>query len=459
MNLKIRFAIWFSVLVSVILLISFCIIYYLADDFRKQDFYLRLRQKSLTTHHFLVKVAEIDRQLLRIIDRNNLNVLSEQKILIFDSDFSLVYSNIEDDTISYDKALLQTIKAKKEIKITDKRNYDILGLWEEEGEGEASIILASAYDNHGHNQLAYLKNVLIITWIMGFMLTIYIAYWYVKRIISKPIVKLSENVAAIGFHNLEQRIEVPKNQDELTSLAESFNEMLERLEKTIAAQRTFLKYASHELRTPLANMLAMTENALSLNRNTHNYQQILASLKEEQGRLIDLTNSLLLVSRFESLKLPPDAPQLRIDEVIYNTIEEIKAISPQYNIKLDFCNHLTDENVLVLRGNEMLLKTAFRNLIENACKYSDDKSAHLVVCSSQKKLQIECSNNGQIINEQEQKMLFTHFFRGENSAGKRGSGLGLVIAQRIFAMHQAQVFYHFSDKTINIFTIVFSPKL
>lgn len=456
MNLKIRFAIWFSALVSVILLISFCIIYYLANDFRKQDFYLRLHQKSLTTYHFLLKVEQIDRQLLRIIDRNNLNVLSEQKILIFDSDFSLVYSNIEDDTISYDKTLLETIKLKKQIQITDKRNYDILGLWEEEGDGEASIILASAYDNHGHNQLEYLKNVLIITWIIGFILTIYIAYLYVKRIIGKPLAKLSENVIGIEFDNLSQRIEVPKNQDELTLLAESFNEMLERLEKTIVAQRTFLKYASHELRTPLANMLAMTENALSLHRDTQNYQQILVSLKEEQGRLIDLTNSLLLVSRFESLKLPQDAPQLRIDEVIYNTMEEVKAVSPQYNIKFDFCDNITDENLLVLRGNEMLLKTAFRNLIENACKYSDDKSAHLVICSSQQKLQIECINKGKIINEQEQKMLFTHFFRGENSAGKRGSGLGLVIAQRIFAMHQAQIFYHFKEEDINIFTIIFS---
>ena len=137
-------------------------------------------------------------------------------------------------------------------------------------------------------------------------------------------------------------------------------------------------------------------------------------------------------------------------------MEEVKAVSPQYNIKFDFCDNITDENLLVLRGNEMFLKTAFRNLIENACKYSDDKSAHLVICSSQQKLQIECINKGKIINEQEQKMLFTHFFRGENSAGKRGSGLGLVIAQRIFAMHQAQIFYHFKEEDINIFTIIFS---
>ena len=88
MNLKIRFAIWFAAYVAVLLSVSFYIIYYLAEDFRKQDFYMRLRQKSQTTHHLLLKVQEIDHALLKIIDKNNLNALSEQKVLIFTHGFS-----------------------------------------------------------------------------------------------------------------------------------------------------------------------------------------------------------------------------------------------------------------------------------------------------------------------------------------------------------------------------------
>ncbi len=458
MNLKIRFAIWFAGFVAFILSVSFYLIYYLAGDFRKQDFYTRLRQKSLTTHRLLVKVDQIDRNLLRIIDKNNLNVLTEQKILIFDSDFSLVYSNIEDDTIHYDQELLQSVKARKEIQITDNRNYDILGFWEDEGDGEGSIILASAYDSHGQNLLANLKTVLIATWLAGLLLTLCIAYLYVKRIIGRPLANLSRQVAAIGVDNLGSRIEVPANQDELTSLANNFNEMLHRLENTVAAQRNFVQYASHELRTPLANMLAITENALSYERNSHAYQQILTSLKEEQGRLIDLTNSLLLIARFEYLKLPEQIPMLRIDEVLYNTIEEVKASFPAYIIKLDFCDNITDENILVLRGNEMLLKTAFRNLIENACQYSDNQSMQIAICSKDQKLQIECINQGQTLNENEEKMLFTHFFRGKNSVGKRGSGLGLVITHHIFSLHQAKITYLQMKNKFNVFKILFEGK-
>ncbi|MFX8797645.1 histidine kinase dimerization/phospho-acceptor domain-containing protein, partial [Acinetobacter baumannii] len=78
--------------------------------------------------------------------------------------------------------------------------------------------------------------------------------------------------------------------------------MLQRLNNAFEFQKNFVHYASHELRTPLAVMLSQTESALNKNLSPENFQKVLESLKEEQLNLIELTNSLLLLSQYEKLQ-------------------------------------------------------------------------------------------------------------------------------------------------------------
>src|SRR5689334_22488209 len=101
MSIKVRLALLLTTIVSVILLTSFTVVYFLYADFRQEDFYNRLRDKCLTTYKLLIEVEEIDDKLLQVLDKNTLNVVQNEKVLIFDPQNKIIYSSIADRKITY----------------------------------------------------------------------------------------------------------------------------------------------------------------------------------------------------------------------------------------------------------------------------------------------------------------------------------------------------------------------
>jgi len=457
MNLKVKFAFWFAVFVAFILSISFAIIYVESADFRRDDFYGRLKHKALTTQRLFLEVDEIDSVLLRIIDRNTFTTLSEEQIMVFDSNNSLKYSNMDEDSIVFDYALLQAVRERGELRHQEaKSQRELLGMKVRKG-NETYVILASAYDQYGIRKMVNLRNILLFTWLVGLGLAVFLAYLYVRNIVGRPLGNLTERISAIRGDDLKARLEVPKDQDELTVLARNFNDLLERVERAFHAQRSFVQFASHELRTPLANMLSETENALSKSRTPEEYRQTLRSLREEQSRLIEMSNALLLLSHYEQAALDAQTPSVRIDEVLYHTIEEIRALLPDARALLDFATVPEDQQELVVQGDNALLRTAFRNLIENAFRYADDQTVRIQIYPRPGHLDIRFDNTGSTLSQSESQLLFTPFFRGKNTGGKRGIGLGLVIAQRILRLHRAEIRYQCPLPNVNRFVVSF-PK-
>lgn len=456
MNLRVRFAFWFAVFVALVLSVTFAIIYFQSAEFREAEFFERLEQKARTTQRLWFDVQEIDSSLLKIIDRNTLTALNEERVLIFNARDQLIYNSVDEDSFRYDSGFLNRIHREEEVRYTDPvTKFETIGLLVK-GPETQNVVMASAYDVYGFRKLANLRTILLITWLLGLALTVVLAYLYVRNIVGRPLAGLTEQIALIGEHDLTRRINVPENQDELTTLAQNFNDLLRRLEQAFEAQRGFVQYASHELRTPLANMLSETENTLSKDRSPETYRQTLQSLREEQSRLVELTNSLLLLSRYEKAHLSGHIPSLRVDEVLYNTIEEVQALAPEYRVILDFMEIPGNENYLVVQGNEPLLRTAFRNLLENACRYADDHTAFIHILGNPEHLEICFDNRGSILSEAERARLFTPFFRGGNAGGRRGYGLGLVIAQRILAIHGAGVEYLHPTPDTNRFVVKFT---
>ncbi len=456
MNLRIRFAFWFAVFVAIVLSVTFTLIYLQSAEFREAEFFERLEQKARTTQRLWFDVQEIDSTLLKIIDRNTLTSLYHEQVLMFDENNRLIYSSIDDDSVVYSYALLNRIRQEKEINYIDRATkFETTGLVVESG-GHEHVMMASAYDLYGFRKLSNLLNILIFTWAMGLGLTVLLAYFYVRNIVGSPLANLTQQISRIGENDLTMRIEVPENQNELSILADNFNALLIRLEKAFESQHSFVQYASHELRTPLANMLSETENALSKDRSTETYRQTLHSLREEQSRLVEMTNSLLLLSQHKKARLADTTPKIRVDEVLYNTIEDLKVSVPEYKIVLGFSGIPENENDLLVMGNEALLRTAFRNLLENACRYAEDHAAHINIISTPRLMEICFDNRGPTLSEVESRRLFMPFFRGENASGKRGYGLGLVIAQRILAIHGARIEYQKPGPERNRFVVRFT---
>ena len=280
------------------------------------------------------------------------------------------------------------------------------------------------------------------------------AFLYIYQII-KPLGELNEQMQRITETNLTERIPVRKNTDELGRTAETFNAMLTRLQQSFEMRKSFVHHASHELRTPLATMLAQTEAAIKKDLSTEEYKKVLASLADDQQDMIDLTNSLLLLSQFESSTFTAEWLPVRVDELLYETIEIFKFQQKQADVSLDFKTLPEESSYLTIKGNHSLLISTFRNLVKNGCLYSEDCHVSIFISADESGITIEFENTGKQIQENERRNLFMPFFRAENSIQIKGTGLGLSIVQRIVELHNGTVKYEAVGEHVNRFTIHF----
>lgn len=278
---------------------------------------------------------------------------------------------------------------------------------------------------------------------------------YFVRTVVQPLNSFNDQMEGITETNLSARIPLNATQNELNRTAKSFNEMLNRLQQAFEFQKSFVHHASHELRTPLASMLAQTEAALKRNLTADEFKLVLQSLREDQQEMIDLTNSLLLLSQYEKITSNDGWPLVRIDEILYDIITVMKRTFTNINISVEFL-YLPDNDVyLSVRGNDALLKSAFRNLIKNAYQYSEDRTVQITIEANESSISIHFENQGKQISDDDQVRLFIPFFRGQNAQRKKGFGLGLSIVKRIIVLHQGSIEYTPISTERNKFSIRF----
>ncbi|RXK87219.1 ATP-binding protein [Filimonas effusa] len=297
----------------------------------------------------------------------------------------------------------------------------------------------------------------LLTWIVivgGALLIVIGAYMFVRQV-TQPLKRLNEQIKRISASNLKERVTLDTGSNELQQIAASFNAMLERLQKGFEVQNSFVHHASHELRTPLANMLAQTEVALKRDLSSLEARQVLQSLREEQQELIELTNSLLLLTQYEKISSSSGWPQVRLDQLLYDTIDLVKGIYPDIRWSVSFSDMPEHELALSVKGNDALLRSACKNLIKNAYQYSTNKNVTITLETGPDTVSIVIDNEGPVLSASEQDRLFIPFFRGANAMGTKGFGLGLLIVSRIVQLHNGKIIYSTPRTGLNRFTVVF----
>lgn len=456
MNIKLRSALLFTAIVVILQLVSFSVIYALYADYKRDEFHDRLTQKAIATNRLLMDVKEIDQHLLRVIDRNTIHALYDEKVLIFDTSYRLIYSSIDDQSIKYSKELLTRIRHEKTIRFTHDE-YDVVGVFIKEN-GKESIVLVSANDDFGKRKLRNLFYILLFSFIASAIITALISYFYAKQVFH-PVDVLNAQINRITESRLNERVPGYKHGSELSQLANNFNKMLDRLEQAFIVQKSFIQHASHELRTPLANLIASCEAALNKELTNEQYRELIVSLNEEHRNLVTLTNALLLLSKYESIKDDVEWPDTRLDEVLFSTIETAQERYPAHHIHFDFSALPENDSALVVKANEVLLHTALLNLVTNACHYGTGGHIYIRLSSDEQQITITVSNTGPLIDDKEIPFLFHPFFRGENAAHKKGYGLGLAITQRIVTLHGGTINYTKNEaEQLSVFHITLPLK-
>ncbi|WP_197496164.1 sensor histidine kinase [Maribacter hydrothermalis] len=302
------------------------------------------------------------------------------------------------------------------------------------------IVVLSATDLYGFGKLDNLRNTLILAFFISMVFIFILGNYFAKQALS-PISKIIKEVNSIRAENLSQRLDISNGKDELAQLAITFNNMLDRLQISFDLQNNFINNASHELRNPLTAILGQTEIALYKKRDDLEYKSILKNIEREASRLDFLVNGLLKLAQtdFESKGFLIEP--IRLDEMILNIKKNLDVAIINNKIELDFEGMPDNEAAITVMGSESLLKVALGNILENACKFSNNRKVSVKITSDTNTVMLNIKDSGIGIPEDELKNIFEPFFRASNVRDIKGFGFGLPLAYRIIKMHSGEIRY------------------
>jgi signal transduction histidine kinase len=450
-NLKLRnkLALLYTVVFTLVLGVTFLFIYSISEKNRREEFFKRLSDRTITTFKISVQVDQIDNSLLRIFDQNTINSLSDEKILLFDSSFRLVYSNIDSEDISYATQVLKKLKSEEGRVEKSEDNSELLGL-KFENKGHTYYGISKAYDRFGESKIRFLAILLTGTFIMVTMLIVFLSF-FLSNIITKPITRLTQNVEKISPDELSNRVQLIFANDEIGFLGNKFNELLDKVENAFRFQFHYIHHLSHELKTPLAIMMANAERALA----EDDADKLNTSMQFQRNAIMELShiiNAMLDISKMEKNLAVVSAELIRIDEMIFECIDEITFLNEK--VRFDFrMNEALDERNLTISGNSRMIKMVILNLIKNAVNFSEIENPEIEIFATNKNLLIKILNDGHVLDSEEQVKLFKHSFRGKNSLTVKGFGLGLVLAYRIVNIHNGNLEYSVVEGNRNCFIL------
>lgn len=250
-----------------------------------------------------------------------------------------------------------------------------------------------------------------------------------------PVNRIMDTMHQITAENLKLRISIPESKDEIRRLAETFNEMLDRLEKTFTSQRRFIEDLAHELKTPLSVLKGELEVTLKKLRTPREYESTLSSSLEEANKIIKIVEDLLMLAWYDSNMIPFEMTPLDIGLLFHDALEDIKILAEQKNIDL----HLTSQGKAIVYGDGDKLKLLFFNILDNAMKYTPSGGKVFVEISEEKnQAKVIISDTGIGIPKDELPHIFERFYRinKTRNRGGFGFGLGLSIAKSIVEAHR-----------------------
>ncbi len=436
MKIRNRIALQFTVIVASILVTFSVLVYSISANFREEEFNDRLYNKAITTCRFLVMVNEVDVDLLHIIDKNTLTTLIDENVLVFNRENKLIYAGGDSIFLQCDESLLEKIRKEGEVKMYQGENQ-VIGILYSEGD-EPLVALASANDRFGNAKLHNLRRTLWWGLAVGIGLTVLLSIHFAGTSL-RPISEINDQISSITAKNLKQRLPEANSYDEIGQLASNFNDVLSKLEQAFEKQRSFVYHASHELRTPLAALKSEIQLAEKRMAGHTEAGEVFSNLSSDTERLISITNSLLLFARSLEDLGHVQMEKVRIEDVLFSAKKELQFARAGSTVHIDYANLPEDENHTLVEGNEELLKRVCLNLMDNACKYSEQQAVTVTIMTDRSYCYLLFEDEGIGIPEEDLPYVFDVFYRGGNAIGHDGFGIGLSICQRIAEMHGGKI--------------------
>jgi signal transduction histidine kinase len=294
-------------------------------------------------------------------------------------------------------------------------------VWPSSDKNYSLIVHGESGHHSAWNALPYYLWIVVAITVFSYFLALYLV---------SPLRKLKQSAEQFGRGDFSARVDL-RRKDEFGKLAQAFNEMADRIETLMTAERRLLQDVSHELRSPLARL----EFAVELARTSPNRESAMDRIKKEVNRLSSLVAELLQVTRAEGDPASRNLEEISLDHLVRDLIDDSTVESEARGCHLE----LDCSTPIRILGDRELLRRAVENVLRNAIRFAPDQSAVCVNLSRHDdKAVISVRDFGPGVPPETLPMLFRPFYRVDSDRNRAsgGVGLGLAIAKRAVSLHQ-----------------------
>ena len=438
-----------SLVVLGIVLSAFVINYY---QIVKKDAYKQLRDKSFVAGAWMDFNAPFDAQVTDYIASQESNI----NLALLDNEGELLAKNTAFPLFKVPKKALLKVQKEDDAVLLNIDSISAIVAVNNLYDGDkikGFVLLTHATEEYEKPFFQMLRFVVLIG-LIGIGVSVVVGYYFVRKMLY-PIVEVTKAAENINAQRLKrQRLPIKNENDELGKLSIAINSLLNRLEKSFNDQKRFVDNAAHELRTPLTVLKGMIE--VSQMKNNH-HQEELENLMIEVDGLIELTNILLLMAKFDAESLKLRYSKIAFYEMIDDIFNHLASLAEKHKVNLIF----ERESVVYLQGDRSLLYSLFRNLIENAIKYNKP-NGKVMISFRQKEgyHQILIKDTGWGMEKEGSSVMFDRFQRGDhpNTRQISGIGLGLSLVKSIVKAHGGDVSYTTQENIGSEFVVVLPQK-
>jgi len=299
-----------------------------------------------------------------------------------------------------------------------------------------TLAVATNIDFHLHYLESFRIYLQLIT--LAACLIAILATWFAVYQGHAPLRRISAEIRHIKSDHLSIRLAPNTVPVELTELAVSFNEMLDRIEEGFQRLSNFSADIAHELRTPITNLRTQTEVALSQSRDLEQYKEVLYSSLEEYERMAKMVGDMLFLAQTDNHQFQGAYVTINLATEVQMLFEYFEAWADERGVSL-----VCTGPALYIQGDRLMIRRALSNLLSNAIRYTPAGQAVTVTLepSSNNTVIIRVKNPGSGISPEHLPKLFDRFYRADPSRQRKGdgAGLGLAIVKSIIDLHGGSI--------------------
>ena len=442
-SIKLKIGLWYMGIMILLVFSSLAIVFYISENIIHSS--VRTYLKDVVIHridYLTIKNGEI------IIDSNFDTMIQNVEIAIYDKDFKFLYGNspngFEMDNRKSKDDKIMIIRSNnqkwyvynKTIELGDYGKVWIRGVMPNIGQ-------SSAIETVIQISFVILPFFLILSAIGGYIIT--------KNAFT-PIEKIRRIAEKINEGNdLSQRINLGKGDDELHTLANTFDVMFDRLQTSFENEIQFTSDVSHELRTPITVILTQAEYGKDSISSVEDAQKSFGIIEKEGQKMSKLVSQLLTLARMERGRQKLNIENINLSELLEIIIETQTLSAKTKNIK--FVTKIMPE--IYANIDEMMIMRVFTNLISNAISYGKQNGTVTVELFLQKnRIVSKISDDGIGISEDKLDKIWLRFYQVDPSKNGDNSGLGLSMVKKIIELHKGEIFVESELGKGTTFTII-----